>query len=399
MALHGADGRPLSVPPMVVCLGATTAAHARVGPAQRARGGRSLERRSGGHARRPALGVGPAPRRLVGCPGDGTQRRTWRRARPGRPASRSNVSGASGGRRHCAGWWPRSRLTVDDLNSHLLFVREGIDAHLSCRSRPCRARTSTPVDSRPMSDRSEAVGLAWGSAGLILFHGVPRPPGCATGSGAWDPDGIAQVALRALRQAVGDDLVLMADLCLDEYTDHGHCGVLGPTGEVLNDATLELYQRVAVAQAEAGADVVAPSGMLMDGQVAAIRARPRLFRARPGGDPRLFGKVRLRASTGPSATPPSPCALPVAGTRLPAYQQDPHNRRESMQEIRAGPGGGRRHDHGEAGHDVPRCADGGPPPRVPVPLAAYHVSGEYSMVQAAAAPGDGLTGRRWPWSS
>ena len=80
-----------------------------------------------------------------------------------------------------------------------------------------------------------------------------------------------QVALRAVRDAVGDELVLMADLCLDEYTDHGHCGVLGPTGEVLNDATLELYQRIALAQAEAGADVVAPSGM-MDGQVAAIRA-------------------------------------------------------------------------------------------------------------------------------
>ena len=111
--------------------------------------------------------------------------------------------------------------------------------------------------------------VSLGVPGLILF-GVPAHKD-AEGSGAWDPHGVVQLALRALRDAVGDELVLMADLCLDEYTDHGHCGILGPTGEVLNDPTLELYQRIALAQAEAGADVVAPSGM-MDGQVAAIRA-------------------------------------------------------------------------------------------------------------------------------
>ena len=103
---------------------------------------------------------------------------------------------------------------------------------------------------------------------MILF-GVPAVKD-AVGSGAWDPDGIVQVALRDLRDELGDRIVLIADLCLDEYTDHGHCGVLTAAGEVDNDATVALYARAAVAQATAGADIVAPSGM-MDGQVAAIR--------------------------------------------------------------------------------------------------------------------------------
>src|SRR5690606_4314188 len=112
--------------------------------------------------------------------------------------------------------------------------------------------------------RKEVAELAELGVPAVILFGVParKDP---QGSGAWDPDGIVQVALRDLRDEVGDRLVLMADLCLDEYTDHGHCGVLTPAGEVDNDATLELYARVAVAQAEAGADVVAPSGM-MDGQ-------------------------------------------------------------------------------------------------------------------------------------
>src|SRR5205085_8461917 len=107
-----------------------------------------------------------------------------------------------------------------------------------------------------------------GVPALILF-GVPASKD-ATGSEAWNPDGIVQVALRDLRDELGDSMVLMADLCLDEYTDHGHCGVLTADGDVDNDATIELYARVAVAQADAGVDVVAPSGMV-DGQVAAIR--------------------------------------------------------------------------------------------------------------------------------
>jgi porphobilinogen synthase len=191
-----------------------------------------------------------------------------------------------------------------------------------------------------------------------------------------------QVALRAVRDAVGDELVLMADLCLDEYTDHGHCGILGPGGEVLNDPTLELYQRIALAQADAGADVVAPSGM-MDGQVAAIRA------ALDGGD---HGRVAILAYASKYASAlygPFRDAVDVTiagGGDRRAYQQDPRNGREALAEIE---------------QDVAEGADmimvkpamtsldvlAAVRPAVPVPLAAYHVSGEYSMVHAAAAAG------------
>ncbi len=156
-----------------------------------------------------------------------------------------------------------TRLGVDDLVAPL-FVREGTAGPVPIASMPGEVQHS--LDSLVV-EAKRLVSL--GVPGLILF-GVPAHKD-AQGSGAWDPNGVVQVALRAVRDAVGDELVLMADLCLDEYTDHGHCGVLGPTGDVLNDPTLELYQRIALAQAEAGADVVAPSGM-MDGQVAAIRA-------------------------------------------------------------------------------------------------------------------------------
>ena len=154
-------------------------------------------------------------------------------------------------------------LGVDDLVAPL-FVREGTDGPTPIESMPGEVQHS--VDSLVVeAKRLVSLGLP----ALILF-GVPARKD-DMGSGAWDPNGVVQVALRAVRDAVGDELVLMADLCLDEYTDHGHCGVLGPSGEVLNDPTLELYERIALAQAEAGADIVAPSGM-MDGQVAAIRA-------------------------------------------------------------------------------------------------------------------------------
>src|SRR5256885_13253184 len=156
-----------------------------------------------------------------------------------------------------------ARVGVDDLVAPL-FVREGIDAPAPVASLP------GVVQHTRESLRKEARELAGlGVPALILF-GVPATKD-ATGTQAWAPDGIVQLALRDLRDEVGDSLVLMADLCLDEYTDHGHCGVVAADGSVDNDATLELYQQVAVAQAEAGADVVAPSGM-MDGQVAAIRA-------------------------------------------------------------------------------------------------------------------------------
>ena len=137
-----------------------------------------------------------------------------------------------------------ARLGVDDLVAPL-FVREGTAEPTPIASMPGQVQHT--LDSLvPETKRLVSLGIP----GLILF-GVPARKD-ARGSGAWDHDGVVQRALRAVRDAVGDELVVMADLCLDEYTDHGHCGVLGPSGEVLNDETLELYQRIAVAQADVG---------------------------------------------------------------------------------------------------------------------------------------------------
>ena len=156
-----------------------------------------------------------------------------------------------------------TRLSVDDLVAPL-FVREGITEPQPIESLP------GVVQHTRESLRKEVAELAdLGIPGVILF-GVPAQKD-DVGSGAWDPDGIVQVALADLRAEVGDAMVLIADLCVDEYTSHGHCGVLTATGEVDNDATVANYAKAALAQAAAGADVVAPSGM-MDGQVAAIRA-------------------------------------------------------------------------------------------------------------------------------
>src|SRR3954454_4707539 len=156
-----------------------------------------------------------------------------------------------------------TRLGVDDLLAPL-FVREGIDEPVPITSLPGVVQHSRP------SLRTEVAELASLGVNAVLLFGVPASKD-AEGSGASDPDGIVQLALRDLRDEVGDRLVLMADNCLDEYTDHGHCGVVTPNGDVDNDATIELYAKAAVAQAEAGAHVIAPSGM-MDGQVGAIRA-------------------------------------------------------------------------------------------------------------------------------
>jgi len=267
-----------------------------------------------------------------------------------------------------------ARLGSDDLVAPL-FVREGTAEPVPITSIPGQVQHS--LDSLVI----EAKRLvALGVPGLILF-GVPARKD-AQGSGAWDPQGVVQVALRAVRDAVGDELVLMADLCLDEYTDHGHCGILGPTGEVLNDPTLELYQRIALAQAEAGADVVAPSGM-MDGQVAAIRA------ALDGGGHDRVAILAYASKYASALYGPFRDAVDVTiagGGDRRAYQQDPRNRREALDEI---------HQDLAEGADMIMVkpamtsldvlaavrAD------VPVPLAAYHVSGEFAMVKAAAAAG------------
>jgi len=267
-----------------------------------------------------------------------------------------------------------ARLGVDDLVAPM-FVREGTEAPVPIASMPGQVQHT--VDSLVV-EAKRLVSL--GIPGLILF-GVPSRKD-ARGSGAWDPEGVVQRALRAVRDAVGDELVVMADLCLDEYTDHGHCGVLGPDGEVLNDETLELYQRIALAQAAAGADVVAPSGM-MDGQVAAIRA------ALDGSGHELVAVLAYASKFASALYGPFRDAVDVTiagGGDRRAYQQDPRNGREALAEI---------------GQDLAEGADmimvkpamtsldvlAAVRGTVPVPLAAYHVSGEYAMVKAAAAAG------------
>jgi porphobilinogen synthase len=218
-----------------------------------------------------------------------------------------------------------------------------------------------------------------GVGGVILF-GIPAVKD-GRGSAADDPDGIVQLALGDLAAELGDSTVIMADLCLDEYTDHGHCGLLTPAGEVDNDATLERYAAIAVAQATAGAHVVAPSGM-MDGQVGAIRS------ALDGAG---FTDVAICAYSAKYASgfygpfrDAAECA-PQFGDRS-SYQQDPPGSDEALREVLL--------DIDE-GADmvmvkpalpyldiVRRVAD-----TVHVPVAAYQVSGEYAMVEAAAANG------------
>ena len=265
-------------------------------------------------------------------------------------------------------------LTPDDLVAPL-FVREGIAEPVPISSLPGHVQHTVP------SLVAEAKHLAsLGVPGVIVF-GVPAAKD-AEGSGAWDPDGVVQVALAELRSTLGDDMVLVADLCLDEYTDHGHCGVLGADGTVDNDATLERYTRVALAQADAGADVVAPSGM-MDGQVGAIRA------ALDGQGRSEVAVLAYAAKYASALYGPFREAVDVSiagGGDRRGYQQDPRNRREALAEVAL--------DLAEGADmvmvkpalayldvlaDVARVAD--------VPVAAYHVSGEYAMVKAAAERG------------
>ena len=256
-----------------------------------------------------------------------------------------------------------------------LFVREGIDEPQPIGSMPGQSQHTR------RSLRAEVAELhALGITSVVLF-GVPERKD-ASGSEAWNPDGIVQVALSDLRADFGDEIVLIADLCMDEYTDHGHCGLLDARGDVDNDATLEIYGRIARAQAAAGADVVAPSGM-MDGQVGAIRAA-----LDDGG----FEQTAILAYSAKYATAlygPFRDAVDVTiagGGDRRTYQQDVVNAREAMEEIRA--------DLAE-GADMVMVKPAMPYLDVisrarrtfDVPLAAYHVSGEYSMVCAAAERG------------
>jgi porphobilinogen synthase len=263
-----------------------------------------------------------------------------------------------------------TRLSVDDLVAPL-FVREGIDEAARIASMPGQSQ-HTVASLLVEGKRLASLGVP----ALVLF-GVPDTKD-ATGSGASDPDGIAQVALRELRGSLGDELVLIADLCLDEYTDHGHCGVLRADGTVDNDATLELYREVALAQACAGAHVVAPSGM-MDGQVAAIRD------ALDGGGFPDVAVLAYAAKYASALFAPFRDAVEVTiagGGDRRSYQQDPANRREALVEVDLDVAEGADMvmvkpalSNLDVVAEVRR--------RVDIPVCAYQVSGEYSMVKAA----------------
>ncbi|MEY2968982.1 MAG: delta-aminolevulinic acid dehydratase [Actinomycetota bacterium] len=267
-----------------------------------------------------------------------------------------------------------TRLSVNDVVAPL-FVREGVDQPQPIASLPGVVQHSL---ASLETEIAELIDL--GVRGVVLF-GVPlaKDP---IGSGAFDPNGIVQVALRRLRERFDDRIVLMADLCVDEYTSHGHCGIVDEKGHVDNDATLEVYVKAALAQATAGAHVVAPSGM-MDGQVAAIRA---------GLDGGGFGETAIMGYSAKYASAlygPFRDAVDVqiaGGGNRKGYQQDWRNAREALIEVAADI---------EQGADIvmvkPAVAYldviAAVRAMTDLPLAAYHVSGEYSMLKAAAANG------------
>ena len=265
-------------------------------------------------------------------------------------------------------------LRTDDLVAPL-FVRQGIDEPQPVPSLP------GVVQHTVESLRLEVRGLRDLGVPAVILFGVPAHKD-AEGSEAWNPDGIVQVALAELRAEVGDDVVLMADLCVDEYTDHGHCGIVAADGSVDNDATLAVYQRAAVAQAAAGAHVCAPSGM-MDGQVAAIR------NALDGAGHEDVAILAYAAKYASALYGPFRDAVDVTiegGGDRKGYQQDWRNAREALAEVHA--------DIAEGADMVmvkpavtyldiiarTRAAVG-------VPLGAYHVSGEYAMIHAASQRG------------
>ena len=255
-----------------------------------------------------------------------------------------------------------------------LFVKEGIRDPVEIASMPGQRQHTLE------SLRKEAAEIASRGVTAFMLFGVPERKD-AEGSEAWNPDGIAQRALRTMREELGDDHVVIADLCLDEYTDHGHCGVLTETGEVDNDATLERYRRIAVAQAEAGAHLVGPSGM-MDGQVGAIR---------DALDEAGYADVGIMAYAAKFASAfygpfreAAECA-PRSGDRA-GYQMDPANADEAIREIRGDI---------DQGADIVMVKPALPyldvirraKDATAFPMAAYHVSGEYSMVKAAVQNG------------
>lgn len=254
-----------------------------------------------------------------------------------------------------------------------MFIREGAAEPRSVPSMPGVVQHTAETVRKAAVEAVEA-----GIGGLMLF-GIPEHKD-ANGSGALDPDGVLNATVRDVVSEVGGATVVMADLCLDEFTDHGHCGVLGPDGSVDNDATLRIYREMAVAQAEAGAHVVGPSGM-MDGQVGAVRA------ALDGAGHADVAILAYAAKFASAFYGPFRDAVEstLTGDRR-TYQQDPANATEALREIRL--------DVDEGADiimikpamsylDVVARARN----MVDVPVAAYQVSGEYAMIEAAAANG------------
>ncbi|MGC4773175.1 porphobilinogen synthase [Micromonospora sp. DT44] len=254
-----------------------------------------------------------------------------------------------------------------------MFVKEGLT-----EPRAIASLSGVLQHSRDSLRKAAAEAVQAGVGGIMLF-GVPeqRDP---TGSGGIDPNGILNVAIRDVVAEVGDATVVMSDLCLDEFTSHGHCGVLAPDGDVDNDATLAAYAEMAVAQAAAGVDVVGPSGM-MDGQVGVVR---RALDAAGHQDVAVLAYAVKYASAffGPFR---DAVESALEGDRR-SYQQDPANVRESLREVAL--------DVAE-GADMVMVKPALPyldvvsavRAAVDVPVAAYQVSGEYAMVEAAAANG------------
>jgi porphobilinogen synthase len=254
-----------------------------------------------------------------------------------------------------------------------LFVREGASEPVPIASMP-----GVVQHSRDSLRKAVASAAQLGLGGVMLF-GVPLEKD-ATGSGGLDPHGVLNVALADVATEVGDAMIVMSDLCLDEFTDHGHCGILDEQGRVDNDATLEVYAAMALAQAEAGAAMLGTSGM-MDGQVGAVRAA---LDAAGHLDVAVLAYAAKYASAfyGPFREAVDSA---LVGDRR-TYQQDPANRREAVREARLDVDEGAdlvmvkpALGYLDLVRDVREAVD--------VPVAAYSVSGEYAMVEAAAANG------------
>lgn len=266
-----------------------------------------------------------------------------------------------------------TRLSAADLIAPL-FVKEGIEEPIAIASMPGHHQhtiESVVKEARELIER--------GVGGIILF-GVPAQKD-ATGSVAWAPDGITQQALRATKSEIADEAIVVADLCLCEYTDHGHCGVLSDNDDVDNDRTIDLYGRIAVTYAAAGADMVAPSGM-MDGQVAAVRSA---LDAASHSETAILTYAAKYASSFYGPFRDAAEGAPRFGDRR-SYQEDPPNVEEALREtaLDIEEGADAVMVKPAIGYlDVVRAVK----ETFGYPTAAYNVSGEYSMLMAAAERG------------